>query len=61
MGTICGVDLTMPQDKLIAQTAEMLWGTWWSEIPARLEASIQSRIHDSKFFQLISHIVEAVK
>ena len=59
MGTICGVDLTMPQEELIAQTAKMLWDTWTSEIPVRFEASVQSRIHDSALFQAFAFITGA--
>ena len=58
MGTICGVDLTEPQEQLIKDSAAMIMGTWISELPARVEASIVSRIHDSRFAQLISFIVK---
>ena len=56
MGTICGIDLTMPQKQLIKETANRLFDDWVAEQPARIEASVASRIHDSSFLQFLAFL-----
>lgn len=54
MGTVCGIDLTIPQTELIKETSKRIFQDWVTEQPARIEASIASRIHDSGFAQFLS-------